>query len=309
MTKYMVTGGAGFIGSHVVEILAEDEENEIMVLDNFSTGDITNLPPKNNMFVRTSDIIWKNDVEDAFDRFKPDVVIHLAAQAAITTAQEDPRHDLNVNGQGTLNMLLWSQKYEVKRFVYASTSAVYGDKLLTMSEHETKLCPDNYYGVSKLTGEMYAHVVDVPSTILRFGNVYGPRQVPIGENQVIARMMRHLMFQEEFYIFGDGHQKRDFVYVTDVARAVALAANDQTVTMRQVYNVAGGQSYSVNAVAKKLAELWGYQDKWQYKRSRVDERKNASMNIDAAFAGLGWSPMVDLREGLNKTIHWWKNNA
>jgi len=305
MTNYMVTGGAGFIGSHVVDMLAR-EHHHVMVLDNFSTGKRENLSERPNVMVGECDIRDEAEVLAAFLVFKPKAVIHIAAQAAISTAQESPIHDLSVNGIGTLTMLRMAEKYEVERFVYVSTSAVYGDRLLAMPE-TTPLRPDNYYGVSKATGELYTQISNIMTTILRFGNVYGPRQVPLGENQVIARMMRHLLKGEDFYIFGDGKQKRDFVFVEDVARAVVMAAQDSTLAMHQVYNIAGGQSYSVNEVAKLVArvcELPGYE--WEYDRKRKDERQNARMEIDNAFAGLGWEPRVELPLGLRETLEWWK---
>lgn len=308
MARILVSGGAGFIGSHVVDRLVE-RRHQVFVLDNLSTGKAENLfHHRDNPDVqfKRGDILIELEVMGAFEVFKPEIVVHLAAQAAISTAEENPRTDLMSNGYGTLNMLLQAKQHGVKRFVYASTSAVYGSKLLAMSEHTTNLCPENPYGVSKLTGEMYCRIFDLHSSVLRFGNVYGPRQVPIGENQVIARMMRHLVYNEPFYIFGDGHQKRDFVYVEDVARAVVLAAEDKRVHMRDTYNVAGGQSYSVNGVAKILAELWGYKDKWMYKRSRMDPRTNVRMNIDLIRAELDWEPVTNLPSGLQKTIEWWR---
>lgn len=309
MAKILISGGSGFIGSHVVDRLVE-RKHEILVFDNFSTGKRENLArhfDNPDVKIEEGDIIVELEVMGAFETFKPQIVIHLAAQAAITTAEQNPGKDLLTNAYGTLTMLRWAQSHRVKRFVYASTSAVYGHKLLAMSEHTTNLCPDNYYGVSKLAGEMYCRVMDVPTTILRFGNVYGPRQVPIGENQVIARMMRFLMFNDPFFIFGDGHQKRDFVYVEDLAEAVVKAAEDDRLNMNNVYNVAGGQSYSMNGVSKAVADLWGYKDRWQYKKSRMDPRTNSRMAVDLIEQELDWKPKTNLRAGLQKTIEWWKD--
>lgn len=317
--KFMVSGGAGFIGSHVVDRLAKDDHS-VLVLDDFSTGRIENLlhhkylteytglkqSANENVIVLGCNISHPAEVLGAFIAYKPDVVIHLAAQAAISTAIADPVLDLQVNGVGTLNMLKNAMDAEVDRFVYASTSAVYGYKLLALSEGTNK-CPDTYYGVSKYVGEMYCNMMDLQTTVLRFGNVYGPRQVPIGENQVIARMMRHLIQGEEFYIFGDGEQKRDFVFVEDVARAVVMAAYDKTYSMHQVYNIAGGKSYSINAVARMVAkacELPGYD--WEYDKKRMDERTNVRMKIENAFAGIGWEPDTSLQVGLQKAAEWWR---
>jgi UDP-glucose 4-epimerase len=166
------------------------------------------------------------------------------------------------------------------------------------------LKPDNYYGASKLTGELYIHIADLPlKTILRFGNVYGPRQIPIGENQVIARMLNHLMYGEDFYIFGDGKQKRDFIYVGDVAQAVIKAIGQRS----GAFNIAGGASHSINEVGKLLAKIYGLPGyDWEYDRKRTDERKNVRMQIERAELNLDWKPETDLESGLKQTVEWWK---
>jgi len=303
LRKFIVTGGAGFIGSHVVDLLASGG-HRVMVLDNFSTGRRENLlPERENVSVMECDIRRDGEVMAAFlvDR-DIDAVIHLAAQAAITTAQQNPYTDLSINGMGTLTLLKMCEKFKVKRFIYASTSAVYGDRLLGMSE-ETPIRPENYYGVSKATGELYTRIADLRATILRFGNVYGPRQVPIGENQVIARMMRHLFQGEEFYIFGDGKQCRDFIYVEDVARAVMMAIDGPM----GIYNIAGGRSYSINQISKLVASTCGVDGyRWDYDYKRRDERKNALMYIHKAEDKLGWKPGVEIALGIRETMEWWR---
>lgn len=303
LKNFIVTGGAGFIGSHVVDLLASSG-HRVMVLDNFSTGrHETLLPERPNVSVVECDIRSDGEVMSAFLVEKDiDAVIHLAAQAAITTAMKNPYTDLSVNGMGTLTLLKISEKFKVKRFIYASTSAVYGDRLLGMSE-DTPIRPENYYGVSKATGELYTRIADLRTTILRFGNVYGPRQVPIGENQVIARMMRHLFKGDEFHIFGDGKQCRDFVYVEDVARAVVMAIDRST----GIYNISGGKSYSINQVARMVAMTYGMDGyRWDYDYKRRDERKNALMYIHRAEDKLGWKPGVEMALGLRETLEWWR---
>jgi len=304
MKKCIVTGGAGFIGSHVVDFLAK-EGYDVMVLDNFSTGKEENLlPDRKNVWWGNVDICDDAKVIGFFLAFKPDIVIHLAAQAAITTAMQNPYLDLNTNGMGTLTMAMISKKFEVQRFIYASTSAVYGDFHRLAMDETTPPHPDNYYGVSKLAGEGYLRSTDLISrTVLRFGNVYGPRQVPIGENQVIARMMRHFYKGDDFKIFGNGKQKRDFIYVEDVARSVVAAINGKS----GVYNIAGGASYSINEVAAMVAETCGVPGyRWSYDRAREDLRTNVRMRIEKAQGGLGWTPQVDMRVGLRETLDWWK---
>ena len=302
MSKILVTGGAGFIGSHVVEML-QKSGHDILILDDFSTGHIRNIEgllTYNNVHVVDHDISTMPNLRTLFVQFKPEIVIHLAAQAAITTAKNDPMRDLQVNGIGTLNLLTVAERYQVSRFVYASTSAVYGDKnyMLPVAE-KNPLAPDNEYGISKLTGEHYVRLSNIPAAILRFGNVYGPRQVPIGENQVIARMIRHFEDGDEFYIFGDGKQKRDFVFVEDVAYAVKVAMGREG-----IYNIASGKSVSVNEIARAVAEIYelpGYP--WDHDKDRQDSRMNVRMNVNAAFEGLAWKAMVSLEDGLKRTIN------
>lgn len=302
MAKYVVTGGAGFIGSHVADMLVSGG-HKVLILDNFSTGKreyVSHLDSE----VLECDIRNDGDVLKSLSRFKPDGIVHMAAQPAITQAWRNPYTDLSVNGMGTLTMLLAAKKFNVDRFVYASTSAVYGDKRIMGMKEGTPRRPDNPYGVSKLVGEMYTRVVDVSTTVLRFGNVYGPRQVPIGENQVIARMMRHLIKGDEFYIFGDGKQKRDFIYVEDVARAVVKALTGLPGT----YNIAGGQSVSVNQVAMTVADACGIPTyRWDYDYRRRDERKNVRLMIELAKEKLDWEPGVELAVGIRETLEWWKS--
>lgn len=300
--KILITGAAGFIGSHVAEALAK-AGFEILGIDNYSTGRRENLEGT-GIRVEECDITQEITVNGVFSTFQPQAVVHLAAQAAITTAQTNPQKDLKINGIGTLNITRACECFDVKQLVYASTSAVYGDRLTLAMPESTPLRPDNYYGASKLAGELYVHIADlVMKTILRFGNVYGPRQIPIGENQVIARMLNHLMYGEDFYIFGDGKQKRDFVYVEDVAQAVVKSIGQRG----GAFNIAGGESHSVNEIARLVAKIYGLPGyDWEYDRKRMDERKNVRMKIERAELNLDWKPETDLESGLRKTVEWWK---
>lgn len=305
MTKFLITGGAGFIGSHVVDLLAS-QNHQLLVIDNFSTGKSTNLAISDHVLLVDGDIRNYEMVIDYFSDFRPEKVIHLAAQAAITTAIKDPYEDASVNILGIINVLKASKKVNVDRFVYSSTSAVYGDKVtLKIVEGVPWYAPDNPYGVSKFCAELYVRITDIQHTILRLGNVYGPRQVPIGENQVIARMMRHFFNGDDFEIFGDGKQKRDFIYVTDVAEAIKLACFE-TYVQDNVYNISGGKSYSVNSILvllERICEVEGY--KWTYDLLRKDERQNMIMDIRSAQKNLNWTPKVSLQEGIKKTVEWW----
>lgn len=303
--KFLVTGGAGFIGSHVIDLLAQ-RGHDILVLDNFSTGRIENLKQFencHNVHIQEHDISVMANLPTLFVGFKPDFVIHLAAQAAITTAKEDPLLDLSVNGIGTLNLLRMAERYSVKRFVYASTSAVYQDARKT--SEKTPLVPNTEYGISKLAGEMYVRLSNIPSTVLRFGNVYGPRQVPIGDNQVVAKMIRHFERGDKFLIFGDGKQKRDYVFVEDVAHAVWMGAMS-TQKNDHIFNIASGKSYSILDIAKFIEEIYEVQNyRWEFDKERKDKR-NVKMSVRSAMNNFGWKANTSLKDGLSKTIEWAK---
>lgn len=303
--RVLVTGGAGFIGSHVCDALA-DHGYEVLVFDDFSTGKTENIrvpgARHKHAFVRGSVSGENLDIFSTIRRWKPDAIIHLAAQSAISTSLADPAHDMEVNGLGTLNVLQVASKYGVKRFVFASTSAVYSESDMVLHEF-SPLGPNTPYGVSKLAAEGYVQTFFPGAVILRFGNVYGPRQVPLGENQLLSRMIRHFKYGDKFYIHGSGDQMRDFVYVEDVARAV-VASLDGT---KGIYNIASGQPHSVNGIAtlvEKTYDVPGY--KWEHTETE-DPRQWVCMDIRAAEEFLSWHPKVDIIEGVARTIGWWES--
>ena len=303
--RIAITGGAGFIGSHVVDLLAG--KHELMIIDNFSTGKHQNisdaLTKHYPIALHDADICNLPVVLGLFDAFKPTHVVHLAAQAAITTSLSNPAFDLVTNAIGTLNVITASKKAGVKKVVFSSTSAVYKNSRRKLRENSI-LEPDSPYGISKLTAESYLRTMFPHTTILRFGNVYGPRQVPIGENQVIPRMIKHFKFGDEFYIFGDGKHQRDFIYVEDVAEAVRAALYGTC----GIYNIASGNCFSVNEIASIVADMFGVAGyKWDYAPAR-EQREKVQMDVSAAKSGLGWKPKVMLREGLQRTMTYWEAN-
>lgn len=301
--RVLVTGGAGFIGSHVVDLLL-DQGHNVLIYDDFSTGNVNNIRLRE--WVKGTIVGKDPDILYTLRSFRPEIVIHLAAQAAISTSLESPMRDLEVNGMGTLNVLRGSLECGVKRVILASTSAVYRHDVV-VRPHGTyeidMLGPDTPYGISKLAAELYTRTLFPNSVILRFGNVYGPRQVPIGENQVISRMIRHLKYGDEFYIHGSGNQRRDFVYVTDVAWAVLAALGGHAGT----YNIATGETTSVNQIAKIVENYYGVKGyKWDH-TDREDPRKSVKLNIEHAQRDLKWSPGVKILQGVNSTIQWWES--
>lgn len=301
--KVLVTGAAGFIGSHVSEHL-QSHGSKVLGVDNFSTGKTENT----QAFLSYGGAIeCANILDPALDHlfkvFSPDVVIHLAAQPAISTSVQKPVYDAEENVLGTLTMLLLARRFGTRKFVLASTSAVYEEDgwLFSITEN-CKIAPASPYGISKASAEMYARVMCPDSVILRFGNVYGARQTPLGENQVIPRMIRHFEYGDEFYIHGDGKQKRDFVFVQDVVSAISAAMDGAPGT----YNISTNQAHSVNQVAAIIEEIYGVKGyPWEHTEQN-DPRRKVQMSNLAAFRYLNWMPLFTLREGIEETVKWWK---
>lgn len=298
--RILITGAAGFIGSHVTELLQE-ADHDIFLVDNLSTGKPENLGWGQFLKASILDHMLMNRV---FNDFKPEIVVHLAAQPAISTSIKNPWLDFDTNVRGTMVLIQCCQAFGVKRMVFSSTSAVYDSDADFCREHETPLDPDSPYGISKVTAEMYIRHLLPDSVILRFGNVYGPRQEPLGENQLIARMIRHFEYGDNFYIHGDGTQSRDFVYVGDVAQAVLRSI---TTGSPGIYNIASGVSYPVNGIAKLFEMMYGVEGyKWEHDADR-GERYHVSMDVNLAKEELLWTAKMPIHRGINLTLDWWKN--
>ena len=298
----MVTGGCGFIGSHVVELF-NHKGHEVFIMDDLSTGHdewVKSLIGKRSVHFDISDICRNESVHSAFAAFRPDTVCHLAAQPAISTSWGNPLRNAEVNEIGTLNIVEAMRAYGTRRIIFASTSAVYKETKDVMRENSPKE-PNTPYGISKLAAESYLRIL-TSAVILRLGNVYGPRQFPLGENQVIPRILSHFLKGTDFAIHGDGKQKRDFVYVEDVADAFLLACWGKP----GVYNIASGTRYSVNQLAGGMETIFdvpGYH--WEHTHEQ-DARRDVRLDISTAQRELGWKPRRVFRDGLEVTSKWWK---
>lgn len=295
--KILITGGAGFIGSHTASMLAK-RHHAVMVLDNFRTGSTENLKGV-QCRINICDIIDLARLENAFYDFMPDVVIHLAAQSAITTSLKSPELDVKINVLGTLNVVSMCKKYNVKRLIFSSTSAVYREKpepWFSMKEYHP--CqPSSPYGIDKLAAEHFIRSLFPNHVIFRYGNVYGPRQKPIGENQVVARALRHFLHGDDFSIVGSGDQKRDFTFVEDVA-----FANCEAVTHGHgTYNLCSGKSHSVNyllSLIEDYYEVRGYN--WKHTHNE-DPRGSVYLNNANVRREFGMF-FTGLEKGIVKTI-------
>ena len=301
--KVLVTGGAGFIGSHVVDAHLEAGW-DVAVVDNLSTGSRANLDPRAafyNVDVRDPQL------REIVARERPDVVNHHAAQASVPVSLADPRLDADVNILGTLHLFDACRAAGVRRIVYASTGgALYGDPERLPAGEETPIRPLSPYGISKFVGEHYLRVLAGPEAtwaVLRYSNVYGPRQDPTGEAGVIAIFTRAMLAGRAPTIFGDGTQTRDFVYVGDVARANLLAA---TVGSTGTANIATGQETPVNDIYHALAALTGFGAPAVHAAPREGEVYRIVLDVTRAQRWLGWTPATALEDGLRRTVEWFR---
>ncbi|MEZ0536360.1 NAD-dependent epimerase/dehydratase family protein [Caldicellulosiruptoraceae bacterium PP1] len=301
----LVTGGAGFIGSHIVDKLIELNHN-VCVIDNLSTGKIDNLN-RNARFYKDD---LKNNLEYVFEENKFDAVIHQAAQTSVSRSMEDSKLDLESNILGTLNILNLCKKYNVKKIVYASSAAIYGTPQYLPIDETHPINPESFYGISKYTPEMYIKVFaqsyNIRYVILRYANVYGPRQDPFGEGGVIAIFSERMINNKDVIIYGDGSQTRDFVYVEDVANANVLALE---YSENGVFNVSTDNSISINNLFKQMAILSDYKKMPIYEKERLGDIKHSRLNNKEILKNLIWEPKYTIVEGLQKTINFFKSNV
>ncbi len=312
--KIVVTGGAGFIGSNLVDALLEDGHT-VLVVDNLSTGRFENLyrvkdAAKENRFAFHQVDIRESGLAVAFKGQEPDMVIHLAAQPDVRYSVKHPVEDADHNILGTVNLLQHAAEAGVKKIIYTSSGGcIYGaPRDLPVGEEEPRR-PISPYGVSKGVAEeylrYYGREYGMAHTTLALANVYGPRQNPMGEAGVVAIFAGRMLRGEPPVIYGDGEQTRDFVYVGDVVDAYrkAMSAGDG-----EVYNIGTGEETSILEVYRELAEICEFEGGPQYAPPRQGELERISLRIDKARMGLGWSPSTSLREGLGRTVEWLREN-
>ncbi len=300
MARCLVTGGAGFIGSHLVEALLE-RGHDVRVLDNFSTGDRENLLP-----VAGEIEIVEGDLR-SFERVLTatrdcEIVFHQAALPSIPRSIEDPITTTAVNVTGTLNVLLAARDAGVRRVLYASSSSVYGATPVEARTEDLQVAPLSPYGVSKLAGEGYcasfSHVYGLETVCLRYFNIFGPRQSPISEySAVIPNFLAAAMLDEDPVIFGDGEQSRDFTYVEN-AIAANLRAAEMAEVRGEVFNVGCGESTTVKALLELTSEITGKPLTARYLRPRSGDLQVSVADISKASSILGYQPSVGLKEGL-----------
>lgn len=301
MRRCLVTGGAGFIGSHLVDALLAQGQ-AVRVLDDFSTGKTENLAA--SVEVLRGSVTDVGAVESAMKDCE--VVFHLAAVASVTKSVESPSLSHAVCATGTLNVLDAARRLGVRRVVYAGSSSAYGDQPGDARFESDALIPLSPYAAAKLAGEHYctafASVYGLQTVRLRFFNVFGPRQDASSPYSGVIAIFANVMKQgKPPTIFGDGQQARDFVYVADVVNALCLAA-DAPKASGQVYNIGSGQSTNILALVDHLNALLGTKIKPTHQPARAGDVRMSLANIDKARAELGYQPAVAFRDGLARTL-------
>jgi UDP-glucose 4-epimerase len=294
----VVTGGAGFIGSHVADALLAGGD-DVVIVDSLASGKRENVPERAQLHVR--DI--REPLDDLFDEVRPEAVFHLAAQADLRVAVERPHDDADVNVLGTIRVLEAARKHGAQ-IVFSSTGgAIYGECDGPVAE-SAPLRPMSPYGTSKLAGEQYLSTYNrLHGTIhvsLRYGNVYGPRQDPHGEAGVVAIFLGHLKDGTQARIFGDGTQTRDYVYVGDVARATVSAVGQEG----GIFNIGTGREVSVNELYELCRQAAGSDAEAEHVEPRLGELQRSVLDPGLAAMQLGFMPIVGLDDGLAATWDW-----
>jgi UDP-glucose 4-epimerase len=299
--KILLTGGAGFIGSHLAEAFIA-AGHQVVIVDKLSTGRAEYLHPAADFYQMD---ICSDDLPAVFERERPEVVCHHAAQMSVLVSLREPLLDAQTNILGSLNLLTCAQNYGARAFIFASSGGtVYGDAATLPTPESAPLLPLSPYGLSKMSFEHYLRLAAMTSplqiSILRYANVYGERQSPHGEAGVIAIFTEKMLRGEVVSIYGDGEQSRDFIYVGDVVRA-NLAALERPEPL-QTFNIGTGRPTTVNQIFAHLAKLTHYPHSPEWLEVKAGEVRHNLLDIRQAGAHLGWAPEMPLAEGLARTV-------
>lgn len=303
----LVTGGAGFIGSHIVDQCIA-AGHEVAIVDNLweeGGGKTGNVNPRARFY--RLDITDEEGLQRIFDEVRPEVVSHQAAQASVSISTRLPKLDAQVNVLGLLNVLTNCTRVGTRKIVFASSGATYGTPTSLPINEETPQRPESPYGITKMVTEYYLRywqqAYGLAYTALRYGNVYGPRQDPNGEAGVIAIFAKRFLARESVRIDWDGEQQKDYVYVGDVARAnlLALERGDN-----DIFCVGTGKGTSVNTIYDALADITGYRPEIVRAPKRPGDIYLAYFDCHKAAQGLGWQPSVSLEEGIRATVNFFR---
>ncbi|HYD47465.1 MAG TPA: NAD-dependent epimerase/dehydratase family protein [Terriglobales bacterium] len=305
--KILVTGGAGFIGSHLADAFVA-AGHEVIILDDLSSGRRENVSPKARLVVGD---VQSDVVRDLFERERPEVLCHHAAQMDVRRSVADPAFDARVNILGLLNLMEQGRQHGLRKVVFASTGgAIYGEQDVFPAPESHPTAPLSPYGIAKLASErylfFYSQTYGIPYVALRYANVYGPRQNPHGEAGVVAIFTQKMLRGEQPVINGDGRQTRDYVFVGDVVRANLAAL--QTEYCGAV-NIGTGVETDVNTIFRQLVESGGFQTKEEHGAGKPGEQQRSVIDSSLAEKVLGWSPQVDLARGMAQTIEFFRKSS
>lgn len=302
--KILVTGGAGFIGSNLADSFIR-EGHQVTIVDNLSTGLESNVNKKAKFFkVDIRSVV----MDKIFERTKPDVLCHHAAQIDVRKSTADPIFDAEVNIVGSLNLLNACVKHKVKKVIFASTGgAIYGEQDYFPADENHPADPLSPYGVAKLTIEKYLHfyreTYGIDFVSLRYANVYGPRQNPFGEAGVVAIFTERLLADKETIINGDGTQTRDFVFVDDVVESNLLALN---YPKNDIFNIGTGKETDINCIFRLLKKITGSKQKEVHAPPKPGEQQRSVLDCSKAARLLKWKPKYTLQEGITKTVEFFQ---
>ncbi len=302
--KILVTGGAGFIGSHVVDIFIK-EGHKVVVIDNLCTGKRKNVNEKAKLYLRD---ICSKGLSEIFKQEKPDVVCHHAAQINVRDSIKDPVLDSKINILGSINLLECCKEHNVKHFIYASSGgAIYGEPEQLPCDENHSIKPLSPYGASKYAVELLLHyyftACKIRYTSLRYANVYGPRQEG-GEAGVVSIFINNMLNGKNCIINGKGEQTRDFIYVEDIAKANLLALNSTNNNL--IINVGKGEQISIIELFKKIQSIIGSDIECEFGPEIKGEVERIFLSNNLAKEMIGWEPSIKLDEGLKRTVEWFK---
>lgn len=304
--EILITGGAGFIGSHILAQLQGRRDMDVVVFDNLSSGSKDHVPA--GMELVEGDVCDEAAVDALFADHHFDAVIHLAAQTMVPTSVEQPVLDCRINLEGVLHVLEACRTHGTGHILFSSSAAVYGDNLHIPLKETERLVPTSPYGITKMTTEHYLRVYHelygMDATVFRFANVYGERQGEKGEGGVVSIFCKLLSQRQGITVFGDGNQTRDFVYAGDIAQAIIRAL---PLKGCHTMNVSTGQETSINDLIRSFEKAVGYTVPVQYTAPRTGDILRSVLSNEALKRDLGFVPAMDLEEGIRRTYDWYRS--
>ncbi len=304
--EILITGGAGFIGSHILEQLKEIPDMDVVVFDNLSSGSRDHVP--DGMELIEGDICDEEAIDAVFADHHFEAVVHLAAQTMVPTSVENPVLDCQINLEGVLHVLEACRVHGVPHILFSSSAAVYGDNLNIPLVETERLAPTSPYGVTKMTTEHYLRVYHelygMDATVFRFANVYGERQGEKGEGGVVSIFCKLLSHHQGLTVFGDGSQTRDFVYAGDIARAIIRAL---TLKGYHTMNVSTGQETSLNDLIHSFEKAVGHSVDVTYTAPRTGDILRSVLSNGALKENLDFVPEMNLEEGISRTYDWYRS--